>query len=57
VIAYSAIQRTQELGISTTDPLTFAFVSALLLIVALLASYLPARRAIRVYPIVALRCD
>ncbi len=42
-------------GVSTRDPLTFVAVPCVLLLTSLLASWLPARRATRVDPMVALR--
>jgi putative ABC transport system permease protein len=53
----SRLLASQLFGVSTVDPLTFAAVPVLLAIVAFLACYLPARRASRVDPIIALRTE
>ena len=44
-------------GVSSTDLLTFSVVTATLLVAAMLACYLPARRATKVNPLVALRYE
>ena len=57
--AYAVMRVMNSLlfGVSSTDPLTFAGVTVLLCSVALLASYIPARRASRVDPMVALHFE
>jgi macrolide transport system ATP-binding/permease protein len=54
-LAVTRLMGSMLYGVSATDPATFAIVLCLVTLAALLAAYIPARRAVRVDPIVALR--
>jgi predicted permease len=56
-LAFSRLLSGLLFGVRSNDPLTFAAIAILLMAVALLASYIPARRAARIDPMISLRCE
>jgi putative ABC transport system permease protein len=56
-LALARLMRSLLFGVSASDPSIYLGVAALLLAAALLACYLPARRATQVDPVTALRCE
>ncbi|HEY2467103.1 MAG TPA: ABC transporter permease [Terracidiphilus sp.] len=56
-LALTRLLSSQLFGVSAHDPLTFASVALLLLVVAVFACYIPARRAMQIDPIIALRYE
>jgi predicted permease len=54
-VLLTRVMSTLLFGVSATDPVTFSFVPLVLIAIAIVACYLPARRATRVDPVIALR--
>jgi ABC-type antimicrobial peptide transport system permease subunit len=57
IFAVTRLASTLLFGLTPTDPGSLIFAALLMLLVAIVAGYLPSRRATRVDPMVALRCE
>jgi putative ABC transport system permease protein len=55
--AFTRLMSKLLFGVSATDPLTFVAISGLLTLIALIASYIPAHRASKIDPVIALRYE
>ena len=56
-LALTRVMLSFLFGVTERDPLTFGVVAVLLIVVAFIACFVPARRATRVDPLIALRCE
>ena len=57
IFAVTRLASTLLFGLTPTDPVSLIYAALLMLAVAMVAAYLPSRRATRVDPMVALRCE
>jgi ABC-type antimicrobial peptide transport system permease subunit len=56
-VVLTSLMAKQLFGVSAHDPLTYASVAFVLMLVAVAACYVPARRAVRVDPMTSLGCE
>lgn len=56
-LALTRLMESLLFDVGTTDPVTFSLVALLLCVVSFVACYIPARRATKVDPLIALRCE